>query len=457
MRKFFSWTSTGLLALVGLALSGCASFSRDGGLDTVAGLTQQRIGQPVHFSKALNTDQARLATLLGQTLSADSAVQIALLNNEGLKAALAELGVSEAELVQAGRMRNPGLSFGRISGAGDTEVERGIVFDIAGLLTLPARSGIAQGRFEQAKLQAALLAVNLAFDTRRVWFNAVAAGQTAGFMQQVRGAAQASSELAQQMVKAGNWSLLEQEREQVFHADAVVQLIRARQRATATREQLTRLLGLSSDQFTLPERLPDLPTSVTDINHAEAQALAQRLDLQIARRDSAALASALGLTRATAWINVLDAGYASKSQTGLARENGYRVGFELPIFDWGEAHMAKAEALYMQAVHRTADSALRARSEVRLAWSAYQDSYEMARHYRDQVVPLRKKISDEVLLRYNGMLASVFELLADSREQITSVNAAIEAQRDFWLADTALQAALNGAGTGNDIDTGIKP
>jgi outer membrane protein TolC len=91
---------------------------------------------------------------------------------------------------------------------------------------------------------------------------------------------------------------------------------------------------------------------------------------------------------------------------------------------------------------------VRARSEVREAYSAYRSSYDIARHYRDEVVPLRKRISDEVLLRYNGMLASVFELLADARDQVGSVNAAIDAQRDFWIAETSLQSAVKGTGAG---------
>ncbi|MGV3742799.1 MAG: TolC family protein, partial [Burkholderiaceae bacterium] len=155
---------------------------------------------------------------------------------------------------------------------------------------------------------------------------------------------------------------------------------------------------------------------------------------------------ALGLTRATGFINVLELGYANKSQTGAPRQNGYEIELALPLFDWGRSRTAKAEALYMQSVHRTADTAIRARSEVREAYSAYRTAYDLAKHYRDEVVPLRKKISDEMLLRYNGMLASVFDLLTDSRAQIASVNAAIEAQRDYWLADTDLQMAINGSG-----------
>lgn len=441
------------LGLSAIVLTGCASFSADGGLDAVSSMTQERIGQPVHLSKGAPTDDAQINALLSKPMSADTAVQIALMNNRGLKASLSELGMSEADLVQAGRLTNPALSFGRISGGGQTEIDRSIMFDLAGLLTMPARRGIERRRFEQAKLLAASQAVQLAADTRRAYFTAVSAQQTARFMQQVSTAAEASAELAQRMARVGNWSKLDEAREQAFYADAMAQLARARHSATVAREQLTRRLGLWGEQtaFTLPERLPDLPAAAKEMNDAQAQAMAQRLDVQMARRGAESTANALGLTKATGFINVLDVGYANRSTTGTPIQNGYQLTLELPIFNWGGARTAKAEAQYMQAVHRTADATLRARSEVREAYSAYRTSYDLARHYRDEVVPLRKRISDEVLLRYNGMLASVFELLADSRDQVTSVNAAIESQRDFWIAETDLQSAINGSGTNSDI------
>jgi len=437
-------------------LAGCASLSSDGGLNDVSALTQNRIGQSASFTKESNANDAKVQELLGQPLSAESAVQIALLNNPALRASFAELGVAEADFVQAGRMRNPGFSFSRVSGGGDTEIDRSVMFDIAGLLTLPTRQRIEQGRFEQAKLHAAAQAVRLASDTRRAYFTAVAAAQSAAFAEQVSHAAEASSELGENMARVGNWSKLDQARERAFYQDAVTQLARARHEATASREQLIRLLGLwgAQQEFALPDRLPDLPAQPREINNAEAQAMSQRLDVLAARRDAEATASALGLSKVTAFINVLDAGYANKSTTGQQRENGYQVSLELPIFDWGGAKVARAQAQYMQAVHRTTDTAVRARSEVREAYSAYRTTYDIARHYRDEVVPLRKKISDEVLLRYNGMLASVFELLADSREQLASVNTAIETQRDFWIAETRLQTAING---GANAEQGTKP
>lgn len=437
--------------LAAVVLSGCATFSQDGGMDAVSTMTQARTGQPVAVTKPAR-DASQLSDavtqLLAKPLTAETAVQVALLNNRGLQASFAELGIAEADLVQAGRLRNPGFAFGRLRGGEVVEIERSIMFDLVGLLTLPIRSGIEGRRFEQAKLQAATQAVQLAADTRRAYFNALAAEQAAQFMEQVKTSAEASAELGRRMASVGNWSKLDQMREQVFYADATAQLARARHNATAAREQLTRLLGLSSADtgLKLPERLPDLPKTLTEMKNVEQLAMEQRLDVQMAKLGTQATASALGLTKTTGFLNVFEVGYQNKNETGEPRVNGYEIELALPIFDWGGARTARAEAAYMQAVHRTADLAIRARSQVRESYSAYRTSYDIATHYRDEIVPLRKRVSDEVLLRYNGMLASVFELLADAREQVTSVNGAIEAQRDFWIAETALQAAINGSG-----------
>ena len=434
-----------------LVLSGCATFSKDGGLDAVSALTAERTGQDIRLPRATDDSgpaQAELAEMLKQPLSADNAVRVALLNNRGLRASLAGLGVAEADLVQAGRMGNPSFSFGRMSGGGETEIERSVMFDLVGLLTIPLRRDIESRRFEAAKLDAATQAVRLAADTRKAYFNAVAAAQAAHYAQQVRDAAQASAELAQRMARVGNLSALDQAREQAFSAEATAQLARSRHNATAAREQLTRLMGVwgANTAFRLPDRLPDLPATPRDANNLEAAAMQQRLDVRLAKLDTEATARALGLTKATGFVNVLHAGYANSSKTGEHRENGYEIELALPIFDWGGARTAKTEAIYMQSLHRTAHTATVARSQVREAYSAYRTTYDVAKHYRDEVVPLRKKISEETLLRYNGMLMSVFELLADARAQVTGVNDAIEAQRDYWIAETDLQAAISGSG-----------
>ncbi|RCW67413.1 TolC family protein [Pseudorhodoferax soli] len=437
-------------ALAASVLAGCAAFSPDGGMDRVSELTKERAGQgiaPQRSAQDAGQARARVAELLAQPLTPEAAVELALLNNRGLQASFSQLGIAEADLVQAGRLRNPVFGFGRMAlGGGAAEIERSVMFDVLGLLTMPAATQVQQRNFEQAQYLAAAQAVGLAADTRRAYFGAVAAQETVKYLRQVKEAADASNELARRMLQAGSFNKLAQMREQAFHADATAGLARAQHQAVAERERLTRLLGLSGEQlgYTLPERLPALPGQPTTPHNAEQTAIATRLDVLMARRATEATARTLGLTNATRFIDGLEVGYQNKSESGERRQNGYAVELPIPLFDFGSARSARAQATYMQAVHRLAAVAVNARSEVRESYSAYRTAYDLAQHYRDEVVPLRKRISEENLLRYNGMLIGVFELLADAREQVRGVTGSVQALRDFWVAQTDLQTALTG-------------
>ena len=449
-------SSIAVLAL-GL-LGGCATFSGDGGTTSVSEALQSRgLQQPAPWIRSEAEAEhaaSEVNRLLAQTLSADSAVRIALLNNRGLQARYAELGIAEADLVQAGRLVNPGFSFSRLHRADIIEYERAFLFDLMGLLTMPLRTEIERGRFAAAQNRVAAEILQVAADTRRAWVRAVAAQQVAAYAEQVKTAAEAAAELARRMASVGNFSALDRAREQAFYAEATAQLARARQTATTEREALTRLLGLwgESIAFRLPERLPDvpkeLPPQLREVANIERLAMQQRLDLQAAVRESESLARNLGLTRATSWFSVLEGKYMRNSESGEPRQTGWEVELRIPVFDSGSARIARAEHLHRQAVNRAADLAVRARSEVREAWQAWRTQYDLSRHYRDEVVPLRARISEETLLRYNGMLMSVFELLAESRQQVGAVVEAINAQRDFWLADTSLQFAITGRSPG---------
>jgi outer membrane protein TolC len=436
-------------ASAALLLAGCASFSPDGGAGRVSELTKERTGQSVSIQRSeadVDSANSRVAELLKPPLTADSAVEIALLNNRGLQASFSELGITEADRVRAGRLANPTFSFGRLKGHGVTEIDRSVMFNVLGLLTLPVASQVAQRQLEQEQYRAAFDAVGVASEARKAFFGAVAAQDLVGYYEQVKDAADASNDLARRMLLAGNFSKLAQMREQAFYADATANLARARHQAVAERERLIRALGLSGAQldFKLPEHLPELPKTPIEPKDAEQTAIDKRLDVLMAKRSTEATAKSLGLTRSTRFINVLHAGYANMSETGEPRRNGFEIELELPLFDFGSTRTARAEATYMQSVHRTAEVAIKARSEVRETYSAYRTAFDLARHYREEVVPLRKRISEENLLRYNGMLSSVFELLADARDQVTTVTAAIEAQRDYWIAETNLQTALTG-------------
>lgn len=437
-----------------LAMSGCASFSEDHGFGRVRSTVQERAGVEPRWNRtpedaARAADEVSRLTRAGP-LSAEDAVRIALMNNPGLQATYAELGIAEADVVQAGRLPNPGFSYSRLSRPDELEIGRAFIIDVLGVLTMPLRTKLERRRFEAVQTRVATEVLRVAADTRRAWVRAVAAREGEKYAGQVREAAEAGAELARRMAAAGNFSRLDQTREQVFYAEAAAQLARARHAALSERERLAQAMGVWGEdtRFVLPERLPEVPGAPRDANELESLALRQRLDVSAAMQDARATAASLGLTRVTGFVSVLEVAYERNSETGKPRQTGFEIELRLPLFDWGEARVARAEFTYMQALHRAADLAVRARSEVREAYGAYRTAFDLARHYREEIVPLRRLISEENVLRYNGMLVSVFELLADARSQVAAVNAYLEALREFWIADANLELALTGTSPG---------
>ncbi|MDO9312968.1 MAG: TolC family protein [Burkholderiaceae bacterium] len=443
-------------------LSGCASLSPDAGFGRVEQSTRDRLGHDVAWVRSdverAAVDQ-RVAELLGQPLSVDAAVQIALLNNRGLQASFDELGIADADRVQAGLLPNPGFSFGRLRQGSGSEIDRTLTFNLSHLLTMPMAREIENHRFEQTRGVAIMSVLSLAAQTRKAYYAAVASEETVRYMRQVQAAAEAGAELARRQAQAGNWNQLQQAREQGFYADAALNLAHAELARGEAREQLTRMLGLwgAQTQFRLPERLPELPSEPNDLPDIERTAMAQRMDVQAAKMGSEQVAKRLGLTRVTRFVNALEIGVMRNSFSQDQTERGFEISVELPLFDWGTARVARAEATYMQSVNRAAQTAVNARSEVRSAYASYRIRYDIARHYRDEIVPLKKRISEENLLRYNGMLIGVFELLADARSQITSVNGYIEALRDFWLAQADLDSAQIGPIEGASLSPSLMP
>ncbi|QRY29382.1 TolC family protein [Variovorax sp. PMC12] len=450
-----SFVRTTAALAAALVLAGCASLSSDGGSADVQALTA---GNPLVAGAAAQRapDEAsrkRIGELLARPLDAESAVRIALVNSPRVQDAFATLQLSDADRVQAASLPNPVLAFSRLREGSEREFERMLSFNVVGLLTLPWQARWAGQRHESAKLQAAQSVLVLAADTRRAWVRAVAAQQSVAYLRDAKEATEAGAELAHRMARAGNWSALQRTREQLLLADASAQLARAEQSAVASREQLTRLLGLSGGDtaYTLPDRLPPLPDAVPELGDVQALALRDRLDVRSATAQNAAVAGSLGLTHATSVINAMELGVVrnTKFDNGADRSRSTKRGFELdlpiPVFDWGQARNGRAEALYLQSAARVRDVGVLAASEAREAWQGWNTAYAIARRYRDEVLPLRKQVNEEMVLRYNGMLASVWELLGETRASVLAVNAGMEAQRDFWLADTDLQLVLTGS------------
>ncbi len=450
-----------LLALACVTvLAGCASLSADGGASSIQ-------DQAATSLKAYGVQDAKLATapteqtetavkaMLAAPLTMDNAVRIALLNSPQIGQSMAQLRISEADRVQAATLPNPHFSFMRAVEGDKVMLERAIGLNIMGIIALPWRSQWQGQQLELARLQAAQDVIRLAADTRKAWITAVAAQETAKYAAQGKLAAEAAGELARRMARVGNWSKLNQAKEQAMLADAATMQAKAENTAFSEREKLIRLMGLWGEQtrFQLPDRLPDLPKEVRDSQGIESQALSQRLDVRAAAMQAKYMADSLGLVKASGFLNALDLKLIRETTTDQTtgdkeKLRGWELELPIPIFDWGGAANARSQAAYMQSVAQVRKSAIMARSEAREAWHSYRTAHDIAKHYRDEIVPLRKFINDENLLRYNGMLLGVFDLINDTRTNIMAVSACIDALRDFWLIETDLQTALTGTSPG---------
>ena len=434
-----------------LGLAACAHFSKDGGFDAVARTAEPRIGQTAVW-KRTPEDQAQAeretTRLLARPLSADDAVRIAILNNGSLQAEFAELGIAEADVVASGRLPNPRFTVRRSSAQGLNDVEDTVTVSVLALLTVPYVHGIEKRRFAAVQASCAAGIVQTAARARQTYFVALAARDTANYRREVEDAAETGAELARRMRQAGNWSPLDEARERGFHAEAALELDHARLAESLAREDLIESLGvdIEPDKLQLAERLPDVPPSIDDLALIERTALDERIDLKAMRANLDALAADLHLTRATRFVNVLDLGPTRVQQgpSSAPYETGFEVTLEVPIFDTGAPRVRKAEARYAQALARFGQAALEARAQVRKAYARLRAAHDIALRQRDEMLPLRRVIAEQDRLRYDAGQIGVFDLLADSRAQIAGVSDYLQSVRDFWIARSALDAALSG-------------
>lgn len=457
-----------LAGIAALGLAGCASFSPDAGMGVAQGIASAELGASVarltsDTEAAGAREQVRL--LLRAPLTADQAVQVALLSNRGLQAAFFDLGVSEAQFVQASLPPAPRFSYARLTGPGELELSYQAVVSLLELATLPARQEIAGRNWRAAQFRAAEQVLTLAAEARRQYYRSLAAGNSVAFLERALATADAASTLAKQLGETGALNKLEQAREHAFYGEIGAQLAKARIQQRVEREALVRRLGLWGPDldFRLPGSLPALPRRLQAGGALEASALQKRVDLKVARLELEALAAQYHLGDATRFVSAFEFGLESNPErtttaeagTDTVKRRGFSAEFTIPIYDFGESTVREARERYFASASRLAEKAVNARSEVREAYLRYRGNYDLAQHYRSTVLPLNKTVQDQALLQYSGMLVDVSQLILDARTRILSNLQAIEAERDFWIASTDLKAAIIGGGFGRqDGETG---
>ncbi len=437
-----------------LSLAACSSVNFDQSL----ALTNQQANAFTQGELALVRSEAQKAAmeritaeLLAQPLTRDNAVRLALVHSPALQALLAQHAADAAQAAQGGRIANPVVSLERVVQGSELEIGRSISFGLLDVLTLPQRRKAANAELARQELLLSASVVTQVTQVRQAWVRAVAAQQNLAYAIQVQESAQASAELARRMLAVGNFTRLQRARQHAYYADATTQRANAQHADRVAREALVRALGLRDAQaaaLQLPARLPDLPQQTITPQAAARSATDGRLDIRLAQAALQVQAAVQGLDNIHS-LGDVELGLRADTVFDTAEATtAARTGFELdvrgPLFDAGDQRRAAMNARTLAAAQRLEASARAAGSHLRESYSAYRTAWDIAAHYRDDVVPTQQLIAEENLLRYNGMIIGIFELLADTRSQTASVMAAIAAQEQFWLAEAALQSTLIG-------------
>jgi outer membrane protein, heavy metal efflux system len=431
-----------LLSVCALALSACAALPEHGRED-VAELLQQR-GQAAPSSAQR---QALLDALGEQPLDPLSAVRIALVNNPALAARYTRIGFAAADVYEAGRLSNPTWSASVLipqePGAG-RQVSFGLAQSFTDLLFLPARSRLARGEYEVAKLEVADAALDLAAETERAWHQLAAAWQRFTLREAIASAAQASADLAARFHAAGNINRLELAHEQAEAAQAHLDLLEARTQITLARSALNRQMGFDAAEGRwkidggVPPPVPEEDALDTLYRLAEAQ----RLDLAAARRQVALAADELGVTRRFRWLGEVEVGAEFERESDGARKRGPSLALQLPLFNQGGDRVARGEAHLARAEEELRALEIDITHAVRSAAAEVSVARERLEHYRQTLIPLRESIVARMQEQVNYMLAGPFELLRARREEYEAYEGYLDALRDYWLARTDLARAV---------------
>lgn len=444
---------TGILASFLLLLAGCASTSARPAFRDTASAIESRVGYRAVWRTGgpedAQVDDA-IEKLLAKELTIDGAVLLALLNDRNLQAEYEELGVAQADLVQAGLLRNPTLAGAwrfpldphHLAG-----IEADLVQDFLGIFTLGAKKRIAGAALEAAKARVGHAVITHVYEVKKHWYAYVAAEQTLAMRRIVTETAEAAVELAQKQFEGGTLNDLDLANEQALYAQIVLDQRRAEGEVVVARERLNRLMGIWGPQtrWTGPKKLPELPAEEPTLANLETLAVKRRLDLAAARADVKVVSYGLALAKNVRWTGIVDAGVSFERKPEGIKLLGPSVAVEIPIFDRGQAQIAKIEAQLRQAQAKEWALAVAIRSEVREDRNDLLVARSLVETYGKKLVPLREKVVALSQQYYDAMLLGVFQLLQAKQNEIEAWRGLIESARDYWIARAELEEATAGA------------
>jgi cobalt-zinc-cadmium efflux system outer membrane protein len=424
------------LLLTLLPLAGCRTLSPEGSFYEVADAVHVRLGSWDAGQHIDPSVRAAIDNLLAQPLTAETAVQIALLNNRDLQAVYAELGIAQANLVQAGLWKNPvidGAVTFPTSGSGPTDYTFNIALQVIDILYIPLRQRVAASELEEAKLKVTAKVMSVAGETYLAFIDYLGQKQLAGVFAQAVESAKGAVETAKALRKAGNITAYDYEREVTQQVDMSIRLTAAQTAAAQARERANRLMGLTGSQtgWHSADRLPEVAGRELPTGDVETRVIQASIDLAAARQRIITLGQNYRVAKATSLVPQLDAGSEIERDEG-ENEAGPSFEVELPLFDWGRARKASARMEILKAQDQFTALAVRARSLGRAQRAKLLSARQTALYYANTVVPQTQRLLDEAERQHNAMQIGVFELLEAKRQQIKAAQEYVGALTTYW-------------------------
>ena len=465
-------TSKVVLSLAALVIpvlfAGCASTNPQQAFSDVEKTVAARAGTQVQWIRSTKEDEAvarALENLLKRELTADDAVQIALLNNREMQATFEEIGIAQADFVQAGLLKNP--SFSVHAGFPDKPppsyvMNYSAAMDFLQIVMLPLRKKIAAQQLEATKLRVSEAVLKLAADVKSAYYTLQAREQLLDRLRKIEEINEAAAQLAQKQLEAGTLNELDSSNQQALHKQSRRDTAQAVVEARVDRERLNRLMGLwgTRTDWKIAHQLPAIPQEEIPLERLESLAIQQRLDVEAARRDVQLVGRALALRNGTRFFPAgIHIGVDSEREpeVGGPRTTGPTLEIEVPIFDQGQADVPRLRAQLRQAERRLEALATDARSEVREQRDLMIAHRDLAEYYGKVLLPLRGKILGLTLEHYNFMLKGTYDLLLAKQQEAETEREYIEAWRDYWIARTELERAVGGKLPGMDGAPAAKP